>query len=45
MACHGSASEISDKVKARLDAEYPHDPATGYRVGQIRGAVSIKRPL
>jgi len=28
-----------------LTKEYPHDQATGYSVGQIRGAVSIKRPL
>ncbi len=43
VACHGS--EISDAVKASLSAEYPHDRATGYSAGQIRGAVSIKRAL
>jgi hypothetical protein len=32
-------------VKARLQAEYPHDKATGYGVGQLRGAVTVKRPL
>ncbi len=45
VACHGSAEQIPDGVKARLAEEYPHDRATGYGVGQIRGAVSIKRPL
>ena len=45
VACHGSAEQIPDSVKARLSEEYPHDKATGYSVGQIRGAVSIKRPL
>ncbi|MCX7192130.1 MAG: DUF3365 domain-containing protein [Proteobacteria bacterium] len=45
VACHGSAEQISDNVKARLSEEYPHDMATGYRVDQIRGAVSIKRPM
>lgn len=43
VACHGTA--IPDDVKARLHSDYPHDQATGYSAGQIRGAVSIKRPL
>lgn len=45
VSCHGSAEQIPDNVKARLSADYPHDQAIGYNVGQIRGAVSIKRPL
>ena len=45
VACHGTEEQIPDSVKARLSEEYPHDKATGYSVGQIRGAVSIKRPL
>ncbi|MGC2458976.1 MAG: DUF3365 domain-containing protein [Gallionellaceae bacterium] len=45
VSCHGSAEQIPDNVKARLNEEYPHDKATGYSVGQIRGAVSIKRPI
>lgn len=45
VACHGYAEQIPDNVKAKLSEEYPHDKATGYGVGQIRGAVSIKRPL
>lgn len=45
VACHGAAEQISDGVKTRLSEEYPHDKAIGYSVGQIRGAVSIKRPL
>ncbi|MGZ8256281.1 MAG: Tll0287-like domain-containing protein [Gallionella sp.] len=43
VACHGTA--IPDDVQARLHSDYPHDQATGYSAGQIRGAVSIKRPL
>lgn len=43
LSCHGE--HIADDVKARLNADYPHDMATGYSVGQIRGALSIKRPL
>ncbi|MDQ3259267.1 MAG: DUF3365 domain-containing protein, partial [Pseudomonadota bacterium] len=32
-------------VKATLSQQYPHDRATGYVVGQVRGAISVKRPL
>lgn len=45
VACHGTPEQISENVKARLAEDYPHDQATGYSAGQIRGAVSIKRPL
>lgn len=45
VSCHGSSEQIPDDVKALLQQEYPHDQATGYSPGQIRGAVSIKRPL
>jgi hypothetical protein len=43
LACHGA--NISDNVKGALASDYPHDKATGYSVGQIRGAITIKRPL
>ncbi len=45
LACHGNAEQIPVNVKAKLSEDYPHDKATGYSVGQIRGAVSIKRPI
>jgi hypothetical protein len=32
-------------MKAQIAGEYPHDKATGYAVGQVRGAVTVKRPL
>ena len=35
----------SDEVKALLKERYPHDQAKGYKAGDLRGAVSIKRPL
>jgi Protein of unknown function (DUF3365) len=44
LACHGEASSIAESVKSRLAQDYPHDRATGYLPGQIRGAVSIKWP-
>ena len=45
LSCHGGASDVAPAVKAKLDAEYPHDKATGYSAGQVRGAITIKRPL
>ena len=45
LTCHGSEKTIPASVQARLAREYPNDAATGYSVGQIRGAVSIKRRL
>jgi hypothetical protein len=43
--CHGDAASLTPEVRERLAQEYPNDHATGYSVGQIRGAVSVKRPL
>jgi len=45
MNCHGDAASLAPDIKDRLAREYPADRATGYSVGQIRGAVSVKRPL
>ena len=43
--CHGTPEALAPAVKERLAAEYPRDRATGYSLGQIRGAVTVKRPL
>ena len=45
LKCHGTDETIPHNVKDALKAEYPHDKATGYTLGQIRGGFSIKRPL
>jgi hypothetical protein len=45
VTCHGSPEHMPEGVKARLQAEDPLDQATGYSVGDLRGAVVIKRPL
>jgi hypothetical protein len=45
LACHGDTAQMDPEVKALINARYPHDQATGYKVGDLRGAVSIKRPL
>jgi len=43
--CHGDAANLAPEIKERIAREYPADRATGYLPGQIRGAVSVKRPL
>jgi hypothetical protein len=45
LTCHGTRDQISPSVMERLGADYPHDRATGYSPGQVRGAVTVKRPL
>ena len=44
LACHGPVEQLSPAVKAKLAALYPDDRATGYRVGQIRGAMTLTKP-
>lgn len=45
LSCHGAHSEIPRAVQEMLSQQYPHDQATGYATGDLRGAVSIKQPL
>lgn len=43
--CHGAQDKLSPAVKEKLAALYPHDKAVGYSAGQIRGAITIRKPL
>jgi Protein of unknown function (DUF3365) len=45
LACHGPAASLSPAVAAQLQALYPADQGVGYRAGDIRGAITLKRPL
>lgn len=45
LQCHGPADQLSPAVKSVLGKLYPNDQATGYSVGQIRGAISVRKPL
>jgi hypothetical protein len=45
LKCHGPLGELEAGLKAKLAESYPHDQATGYSMGQIRGALTVKRPL
>ena len=43
LKCHGE--NINPKLTAKLDELYPEDKARGYKVGQIRGAFTLTKPL
>ncbi len=39
LSCHGSG--LAPEVAARLKALYPQDAATGFRIGDLRGAFTV----
>ncbi|MDX2156553.1 MAG: DUF3365 domain-containing protein [Hyphomicrobiaceae bacterium] len=43
LACHGT--DIKPDVRAELTRYYPDDKATGYKLGELRGAFSLVRLL
>lgn len=43
--CHGLSEQIPEEIRNVLKRQYPFDAATGYKAGELRGAVSIKQPL
>ncbi len=45
MTCHGSEQTIPADVRMLLQEKYPEDRATGYRPGELRGAIRIIVPL
>lgn len=45
LQCHGSSDEISPEVRAKLNEKYPNDKATGYKIGDLRGAIIIKQSV
>ena len=45
LGCHGPADSIEPGLRAELNKNYPQDRATGYALGQVRGALTVKRPL
>ncbi|HOY69796.1 MAG TPA: DUF3365 domain-containing protein [Methylotenera sp.] len=45
LQCHGQAQDIKPEIKQALDEHYPNDVATGYKAGDLRGAVSIKHKI
>jgi hypothetical protein len=43
--CHGSENDISPEVEQLINQEYPNDNAVGYKIGDLRGAVSLKKNI
>ena len=41
LTCHGDSANMPDKLKETLKKNYPNDMATGYKMGDLRGALSI----
>lgn len=42
LTCHGDPGQIPPPVRQMIAQKYPNDRATGYREGDLRGAVSVK---
>ena len=45
LTCHGPKENIPQEVKAILSEKYPDDRATGFLVGDVRGAISARIAL
>jgi hypothetical protein len=45
VTCHGPAEQLSPALKEKLKAVYPDDKGVGYSPGQIRGAITLKKPV
>jgi len=43
--CHGSENYIMSEFKQLIAQEYPNDKAVDYLIGDLRGAVSIKKVI
>ena len=41
LKCHGA--EIADDIRVELGSHYPNDRATGYALGELRGAFTISK--
>lgn len=45
IACHGPREQLAPEIRAMLTERYPHDRATGFAVGDLRGAFSVRQPI
>jgi len=45
LTCHGAADSLNAEVKSKLQALYPNDKAVGYTLGQLRGAMTIRKAI
>ncbi len=45
LQCHGKKDQIQIEIMQFLIRRYPFDNAFGYKVGELRGGISIVIPL
>jgi hypothetical protein len=45
LACHGPVDQLSAEVQTALAQQYPEDQATGFAVGELRGAFVVMGPI
>lgn len=45
LQCHGTPDRLSPAVQAKLKEFYPNDKGVGYGLAEIRGAITLKKPL
>jgi len=45
LKCHGDPAAMTPAVREKLGALYPDDKAVGYSAKQVRGAITLKKPL
>ena len=43
LTCHGA--DIDPELKRKIDALYPNDRATGFKLGDMRGVFTLKKQL
>ena len=43
--CHGSETDMRQETKELIAEKYPNDKALNYKLGDLRGAVSIKKVI
>lgn len=43
--CHGTEDQINSDVKEVLSRKYPEDKARNYKIGDLRGAISVTKVL
>jgi len=45
LACHGPSDKLKPEVTKQLQTLYPNDKGVGYSLGEIRGAMTIRKAM
>ena len=43
LTCHGDKSQMSEELRTTLHTLYPNDEATGFKMGELRGAFVVQQ--